>query len=46
VIESDRFNRAQAHLGYQSHFMGYRILSYGVPISPYAYTDTIMIRSG
>jgi hypothetical protein len=26
--------------------MGYRILSYGVPISPYAYTDTIMIRSG
>ena len=40
AIESDRFNRAQAHLGYQSHFMGYRILSYGVPISPYAYTDT------
>ena len=41
AIKSDHFNRAQAHLGYQSHFMGYRILSYGVPISPYAYTDSL-----
>ena len=44
AIESDRFNRAQAHLGHQSHFMGYRILSYGVPISPYAYTVGLQIR--